>query len=68
MIWGIFPIDMKISWESHLFGGLTGTALAFIYVDRGPKTEEKVWDEEPDDNPYWEVKEEENHEDKPLLN
>ena len=58
MIWGIFPIDMKISWESHLFGGLTGIILAFIYAEKGPKKEEKVWEEEPDDDPYWEVKEE----------
>jgi membrane associated rhomboid family serine protease len=59
MIWGIFPIDMRISWESHLFGGLTGMALAFIYAEKGPAKEEKVWEEEPDDDPYWEVNDDE---------
>lgn len=63
MIWGIFPINMKISWESHLFGALTGMALAFIYAEKIPKTEEKIWEDEPDDDPYWEIKEEDN---KPL--
>ncbi|HEY4788969.1 MAG TPA: rhomboid family intramembrane serine protease [Bacteroidales bacterium] len=60
MVWGILPIDYRISWESHLFGGLTGMVLAFTYHDQGPKPEEKVWEEEPDDDPYWEVKEGDN--------
>ena len=66
MIWGIFPIDMKISWESHLFGGLTGMILAFIYAGKEPVTEEKVWEEDPDEYPYWEETEEEDHENKNL--
>lgn len=68
MIWGIFPIYIKISWESHLFGGITGTVLAVVYRHEGPKTEEKIWEEEPDDNPYWEVKEEESPDSRQLLN
>jgi membrane associated rhomboid family serine protease len=60
MIWGIFPFDVKISWESHLFGGLTGMTLSFIYAKQGPVTEEKVWDDEPEEtDPYWEVNEDE---------
>lgn len=64
MIWGIFPIDMKISWESHLFGGLTGMTLAIIYTEKNPATEEKIWEEEPDDDPYWEVNDDDNLKDK----
>jgi len=66
MIWGILPIDMKISWESHLFGGLTGTTLAYIYAKKGPTVEEKVWEDEPDEDPYWEVNEENIAENKDL--
>jgi membrane associated rhomboid family serine protease len=68
MIWGIFPLDVKISWEAHLFGGLTGTVLAFVYSKEGPTTEEKIWEDEPDDDPYWEVTEEDSPESKPLSN
>jgi len=31
MFWGIFPIDPKISWESHLLGLIAGIILALIY-------------------------------------
>jgi len=31
MVWGIFPYDWTISFESHLFGALTGIALAYSY-------------------------------------
>ncbi len=31
LIWGVFPFDWKISWESHLLGGISGTMLGFYY-------------------------------------
>lgn len=31
MFWGIFPLDPKISWESHLLGLIAGIILAIIY-------------------------------------
>ena len=31
MIWGIFPLEQGISWESHLFGGLVGSIYAYVY-------------------------------------
>jgi membrane associated rhomboid family serine protease len=56
MVWGIFPIDNNISWESHLFGGLAGMTFAFIFFDEGPKKEEIDWEDDEDDDefPYWE--------------
>lgn len=31
LIWGLFPINWKISWESHLSGFILGIILAFYY-------------------------------------
>ena len=49
-VWGVLPLQMGISWEGHLFGALTGIALAFIYrnVDRPPSEED-----EPDEPERW---------------
>jgi membrane associated rhomboid family serine protease len=54
LVWGIFPYDYKISWESHLFGALTGFCLAIVYRHYGPLPPEEIPDEnngnEEDDN------------------
>lgn len=36
MIYGVFPTEERVSWESHLIGGMCGMVFAFIYrnVDR----------------------------------
>ncbi len=31
LIWGIFPIVERLSWEGHLWGGIAGVAMAFIH-------------------------------------
>jgi membrane associated rhomboid family serine protease len=31
LFWGIFPIKPEISWESHLWGGISGFGLAFFF-------------------------------------
>lgn len=49
LIWGIFPIQWNISWEGHLFGGVTGIFLAFYYLKEGPQPERPAWMDEPDD-------------------
>lgn len=61
LIWGLFPIDWKISWESHLSGFVLGIILAFIFKDENYYPEEQPeWmnEEDNDDNsnneiPYW---------------
>lgn len=30
IFWGIFPVDEHVSWESHLFGLITGITFGFI--------------------------------------
>jgi membrane associated rhomboid family serine protease len=45
MVWGIFPIDLKVSYEAHAMGALSGVLLAWWYreVDRPPEVR---WEEE----------------------
>jgi len=44
LIWGVLPIDSKISWEGHLYGGIAGVILAFYYKDRGPQRKKYEWE------------------------
>jgi membrane associated rhomboid family serine protease len=50
MIWGIFPYDLSISFESHFFGALTGIILAFFYKKEGATFKRK--------KTQWEIEEE----------
>ncbi len=49
MIWGVFPTDPAISYESHLAGALIGIALALICRHRDPPPAEKHYSWEDDD-------------------
>ena len=49
MIWGIFPLFVGMSWEAHLFGGLAGLLIAFVYRGEGPQRKVYIWEEEPDE-------------------
>ncbi len=53
MLWGIFPIVPRISWESHFWGGAAGAIMAYLYrhvpaAVRDPKP--ISWDEDEDDD------------------
>lgn len=37
MIWGIFPMQERVSWEGHLSGLVTGIVLAFLFKEKGPQ-------------------------------
>lgn len=50
MFWGIFPFKPDISWESHLWGGISGLVLAVFY--RKPVTVEHEVEEDEDDEAY----------------
>lgn len=47
--YGMFPFDVKVSWEGHLFGALSGALVAFSYRKEGPQAIEHVWPEEERD-------------------
>ncbi len=49
MIWGIFPLFIGVSWEAHLFGGLSGLLIAFVYRGEGPQRKVYVWEEDSDE-------------------
>ena len=44
MIWGIFPSEDRISWESHLFGLLAGLSLAVYYRRVGEQPKKYPWE------------------------
>jgi len=54
MIWGIFPTEPGVSFESHFFGAAIGFLCAIIFRNVDSKPPEKRYDwegetEEPDD-------------------
>ncbi len=56
MVWGIFPFDPSVSYESHFFGALIGVVLAILCRNRDPAPLEKrySWEDEaetPSDGP-----------------
>jgi membrane associated rhomboid family serine protease len=54
MVWGIFPLVKEISWEGHLFGGLAGALMAWVYRKEGPQRKEYLWEDDGDeDDGYW---------------
>lgn len=49
LIWGLLPIDEKVSHEAHLFGSFWGLVAAFIFKD---KNKYKKYDWEDEDVEY----------------
>jgi membrane associated rhomboid family serine protease len=45
MIWYVFPIKEKISWEGHLSGFIVGLVLAYFYKGIGPQKPVHVFKE-----------------------
>jgi membrane associated rhomboid family serine protease len=44
LIWGIFPLDMRTSWEGHFFGAITGLGLSIVYRKYGPQRKKYEWE------------------------
>lgn len=47
MVWGVFPLEEGVSWESHLLGGIVGLFLAFLFRNTNreklnPQEQEKL--------------------------
>jgi membrane associated rhomboid family serine protease len=52
MVWGIFPQEPGISYESHFFGAVCGILAAFLFRDRDPPPAVKTyeWENEAADD------------------
>ena len=48
MIWGIFPLEERLSWEGHLFGLLAGIALSWVFRSHGPQGSRFFWQSVPE--------------------
>lgn len=58
MVWGVLPIVPRISWESHLWGGLSGVLMAFLYRKVPPAVQDPprvVYDDDDDEDEEDEV-------------
>jgi len=43
---GLFPLSERVSWESHILGGMAGMVCSFIFRNYGPRgTHEQLGDE-----------------------
>lgn len=46
MIWYVFPIEEKVSWEGHLSGLITGLIFALYFKKKIPKAKKYPWEED----------------------
>ncbi|MEZ5071756.1 MAG: rhomboid family intramembrane serine protease [Bacteroidales bacterium] len=51
MVWGLLPLDVRVSFEAHITGAVTGLILAYLYRFKGPPPDRSLLDEEPDPSP-----------------
>jgi len=49
LVWGMIPGLKGISWESHLFGAITGLIAAYLFRKIDPPSKKYDWEDEPDD-------------------
>jgi len=49
LVWGVLPGMKGISWESHLFGAITGLIAAYMFRNIDPPKKKYDWEDEPDD-------------------
>jgi membrane associated rhomboid family serine protease len=49
LVWGMIPGLKGISWESHLFGAITGLLAAYMFRNIEPPSKKYDWEDEPED-------------------
>jgi len=50
LVWGVFPLVPRVSWESHLWGGVAGSLMAFLYRKVPPAVQDPVGPLDDDDD------------------
>ena len=48
LFWGVFPVKPEISWESHLWGAISGLGLAYLFRHDAPAPSVHPEEEEED--------------------
>ncbi len=56
MVWGVLPIDMRVSYESHAAGGIMGIILAYVFKKHGATFEPKKYNWEREEELEEEMK------------
>ncbi|MEM7035377.1 MAG: rhomboid family intramembrane serine protease [Bacteroidota bacterium] len=52
MVWGVFPTEEHVSWESHLFGAVAGAVFAWYFRFVGRVERRRYsWEDTPDEEP-----------------
>ncbi len=49
LVWGVFPIVPRVSWESHLWGAVAGVLMAVLYRKVPPAVQDPVRPPEDDE-------------------
>lgn len=50
MVWGLFPFLKEVSWEGHVFGGMSGLLLSWIFRKREPQRPVYDWENDTDED------------------
>lgn len=66
MIWGIFPMEERVSWESHLLGFIAGMTWAVVFRKEGPQKGDMPWSRTLQEKPFWDDLEEDKEDDSGL--
>lgn len=52
LVWGLLPLSVGVSWEGHLFGGLSGVLAAYVFRNSDPPERKYDWENEDEDEDY----------------
>jgi membrane associated rhomboid family serine protease len=59
LVWYVFPVDKKVSWEGHACGFFMGVVAAFWWRKQGPQRKIYQYELDPelpdDENAYWKI-------------
>jgi hypothetical protein len=59
LVWYVFPVDKKVSWEGHACGFFMGVVAAFWWRSKGPQRKIYQYELDPelpdDENAYWKI-------------
>ena len=48
LVWYVFPVDKKVSWEGHACGFFVGVLVAFWLREKGPQRKQYQFESEPE--------------------